>query len=140
MISEDKVTEIFCIADGFCKFFDIQMEKYTLEKPFGAQMSPFLYNVKSRGHGDCNPLPQFRLPLSETFLSGKSLRASVPSLSEGMSHTTDSRNLKRRWPSLCPCSSRKCCVGKCTGMSFVYCTPLRVCRSQRIVSIKCSRA
>lgn len=29
MITEDKVTEIFCIADDFCKVFDAQMAKYT---------------------------------------------------------------------------------------------------------------
>ena len=28
MITEDKVTEIFCIADDFCKVFDAQMAKY----------------------------------------------------------------------------------------------------------------
>ena len=27
MITEDKVTELFCIADDFCKFFDAMMEK-----------------------------------------------------------------------------------------------------------------
>ena len=31
MITEDKVTKLFCIADGFCKFFDAMMEKYTLK-------------------------------------------------------------------------------------------------------------
>lgn len=31
MITEDKVTEIFCLADDFCKFFDIQMAKYTIK-------------------------------------------------------------------------------------------------------------
>lgn len=31
MITEDKVTEIFCIADDFCKVFDAQMEKYTIK-------------------------------------------------------------------------------------------------------------
>ena len=31
MISEDKVTELFCIADDFCKFYDAMMEKYTLK-------------------------------------------------------------------------------------------------------------
>ena len=28
MITEDKVTELFCIADDFCKFFDDIMEIY----------------------------------------------------------------------------------------------------------------
>ena len=27
MITEDKITELFCIADDFCKFFDAMMEK-----------------------------------------------------------------------------------------------------------------
>ncbi len=31
MITEDKVTEIFCMADDFCKFFDTMMTKYTLK-------------------------------------------------------------------------------------------------------------
>ena len=31
IITEDKVTEIFCIADDFCKVFDAQMWKYTIK-------------------------------------------------------------------------------------------------------------
>ena len=31
MITEDKVTEIFCMADDFCKFFDAMTIKYTLK-------------------------------------------------------------------------------------------------------------
>ena len=27
MITEDKVTEIYCMADDFCKAFDAQMKK-----------------------------------------------------------------------------------------------------------------
>ena len=30
MITEDKITEIFCMADDFCKVFDAQMKKYTI--------------------------------------------------------------------------------------------------------------
>ncbi len=31
MITEDKVIEIFCMADDFCKFFDAMTTKYTLK-------------------------------------------------------------------------------------------------------------
>ena len=31
MITEDKVTELFCIADDFCNFIDTLMEKYTIK-------------------------------------------------------------------------------------------------------------
>ena len=34
MITEAKVTKIFCMADDFCKFFDAMTAKYTL-KPTG---------------------------------------------------------------------------------------------------------
>lgn len=29
MITEDKVIELFCMADDFCKFFDRMVAKYT---------------------------------------------------------------------------------------------------------------
>ena len=32
MITDDKVTEIFCIADDFCKVFDAQMAKIRLRQ------------------------------------------------------------------------------------------------------------
>ena len=32
MVTEDKVTELFCIADDFCKFFDAMMSKYTIKE------------------------------------------------------------------------------------------------------------
>ena len=31
IITKDKVTEIFCMADDFCKFFDAMTAKYTLK-------------------------------------------------------------------------------------------------------------
>ena len=31
MLAESKVTELFCMADDYCKFFDAMMEKYTLK-------------------------------------------------------------------------------------------------------------
>ncbi len=35
MFSNDKVTEIFCLADEFCKFFDALQEKSMLEECTG---------------------------------------------------------------------------------------------------------
>ena len=31
MLTADKVTELFCMADDFCKFFDMMTAKYTLK-------------------------------------------------------------------------------------------------------------
>ena len=33
MFTENKVTEIFCIADDFCKLYDAMMAKYTVKSP-----------------------------------------------------------------------------------------------------------
>lgn len=33
MVAKDKVTEIFCIADDFCKEFDKEVSKMGLEPP-----------------------------------------------------------------------------------------------------------
>lgn len=35
MITKDKITEIFCIADDFCKEFDVEIEKLALQEPGG---------------------------------------------------------------------------------------------------------
>ena len=32
MFTEDKITEIFCMADDFCKFYDAMMAKYTIKR------------------------------------------------------------------------------------------------------------
>lgn len=35
MLTKDKVTELFCIENNFCNFFDAMMAKYTLKCPLG---------------------------------------------------------------------------------------------------------
>ena len=30
MLTDGKIIEIFCLADDFCKFFEVRMEEYTL--------------------------------------------------------------------------------------------------------------
>ncbi len=31
MLTDDKVNELFCMSNDFCKFFDVMLEKYTLK-------------------------------------------------------------------------------------------------------------
>ena len=40
MITEDKFTEIFCIANDYCKVFDAQMAQYSIYGKKKAQISP----------------------------------------------------------------------------------------------------
>ena len=68
MITEDKVTEIFCMADDFCKFFDAMTKIYakTYRKK---EISSKFYNVKGRSYADNDSFPRFWLSLLQTFLS-----------------------------------------------------------------------
>ena len=40
MITEDKITKVFCIANDYCKVFYAQMAKYTYNGKKKAQLSP----------------------------------------------------------------------------------------------------
>ena len=51
MITENKVTEIFCMADDFCKFFDTMVAKYTL-KPIGKYYCPLNFWVRYKFRAD----------------------------------------------------------------------------------------
>ena len=69
MITEDKVTEIFCMADDFCKFFDAMTAKYTL-KPTGKRKYHRNSTMsKGRSYADNDSIPRFWLSLLQTFLS-----------------------------------------------------------------------
>ena len=82
MITEDKVTEIFCMADGFCKFFDTMTVKYTLNPVKKRKVSSWFHDVKGRNYACHNSLSRLRLSLPEAFLSWKSIPSSSPSVSK----------------------------------------------------------
>ncbi len=50
MLTKDKVIELFFMADGFCKFFDLMMAKYTL-KTLGNV--PIIKNQPSQRQKSC---------------------------------------------------------------------------------------
>ena len=93
MITEDKVTELFC------KFFDAMMEKYTLKS-----------DTKRRYYRD------------STMSKAEIMLIMI------LFHDSGYRCLKHFYLE----KVKKVLLGKCTGISFVDSTPLRVCRNQRI--------
>ena len=52
MITEDKITEIFCIVDDFCKFYDALMAKYTFTAQRGKCSMGWFFGFKL--HLICN--------------------------------------------------------------------------------------
>ena len=63
MITEDKVTEIFCMADDFCKFFDAMVAKYTLKPTEKKKVSSRFHDVKGKSHANNDSFSRLWLSL-----------------------------------------------------------------------------
>ena len=131
MITEDKVTELFCMADDFCKFFDVMMEKYTLKS-----------NKKRCYHRD-STMSKAGIMLIMILFHDSGYRC--------LKHFYQEKvclHLRHLFPKVVSYNRfvelekevaiplalfiKKVLLGKCTGISFVDSTPLRVCKNQRI--------
>ena len=131
MITVDKVTEIFCMADDFCKFFDAMTAKYAL-KPTGkrkyhrnstmskAEVMLIMILFHDSGY-HC-----FKHFYLEKVC--KHLRHLFPKV---VSYNRIVE-LEREVAVSLTLFIKKVLLGKCTVISFVDSTPLRVRKNQRI--------
>ena len=131
MITEDKVTELFCMADDFCKFFDAMMKKCTLKS-----------DNKRAYHRD-STMSKAEIMLIMILFHDSGYRCLKHFYLEKVC-----RHLRHLFPKIVSYNRfvelekevavplalfiKKVLLGKCTGISFVDSTPLRVCRNQRI--------
>ena len=131
MITEDKVTEIFFMADDFCKFFDTMMSKYTLKsskkriyhrKSTMSKAEVMLIIILFHDSG-YRCLKHFYL--DKVCLHLRHLFPKLVSYNRFV-------ELEREVAIPLALFIKKVLLGKCTGVSFVDSTPLRVCRNQRI--------
>ena len=131
MISECKVTEIFVMADDFCKFFDQMMEKYSIPDKnkrkyhrdgtmSKAEVMVILILFHSSGY---RCLKHFYL--NHVCVHLRHLFPEVVSYNRFV-------ELEKTVALPLAIFIKKVLLGKCTGISFVDSTPLRVCRNQRI--------
>ena len=131
MITEDKITEIFCIADDFCKVFDAQMAKYTFKvegkrkyhresRMSKAEIMVIMILFHSSGY---RCLKHFYL--EKVCKNMRHLFPKVVSYNRFV-------ELEREIAIPLTVFIKKILLGKCTGISFVDSTPLRVCKNQRI--------
>lgn len=131
MIAEDKVTELFCMADDFCKFFDAMMKKYTLKS-----------DNKRAYHRD-STMSKSEIMLIMILFHDSGYRCLkhfyVEKVCKHLRHLFPKVVSYNRFVELekqvaVPLALfiKKVLLGKCTGISFVDSTPLRVCRNQRI--------
>ena len=132
MITESKVIELFCMADDFCKFFDAMMAKYTL-KP----------SAKRKYHR-ASTMSKAEIMLVMILFHDSGYRCLKHFYQEKVR-----KHMRHLFPKVVSYNRfvelekevaiplalfiKKVLLGKCTGISFVDSTPLRVCKNQRIL-------
>lgn len=132
MFTEDKVTEIFFMADEFCGFFDSRMEKYALR------------DHKKRIYHRESTMSKSEIMVIIILFHNSGYRCLkhfyVEQVCRHMRHlfpkvVSYNRFVELQRDVAIPLALfiKKVLLGKCTGISFVDSTPLRVCRNQRIL-------
>lgn len=132
MITESKITEFFCIADDFCKIFNQKIQQYT-----------FKANTKRNYHRDSI------LSMAEVMTIIVMFHSSGYRCLKHFYINHICLNMRHLFPRVVSYNRfvelermvavplalliKKVLLGKCTGISFVDSTPLRVCRNQRIL-------
>ncbi|MBJ7883016.1 IS982 family transposase [Gelidibacter salicanalis] len=134
MISNDKVTEIFFAIDEFCKVFEPAFTQKLLEdgkkhrkRVFKMSMSEILTITiifQLSGH---RTFKHFYL-----FYVQKHMKSEFPAT------VSYNRFTELMQANMLPLVlfMKTCCLGDCTGISFVDSTPVRVCKNKRISSNK----
>ena len=131
MSTEDKIIEIFCMADDFCKFFHAMMAKYTVK------------DARKRPYHRASSLSKSEVMLIMILFHNSGYRCLKhfymehvcrhlrPLFSRLVSYN---RFVELEKEIAVPLALfiKKVLLGRCTGISFVDSTPLRVCRNQRI--------
>ena len=131
MITEDKITGIFCIADDFCKYFSSELKKHQISdgkkhrnkscKLSEAEVITILILFHSKGFRClkhfytqyvCTNMPHLS-PQTVSYNRFVELQKSV------VLHLT--------------VFIKEVLLGTCTGVAYVDSTPLRVCKHQRIL-------
>ncbi len=134
MLTEDKVIEIFVMADEFCKIFNAMLRRRGLDKPKEERKRDY--------HRDC------RMSQAEIIVIMIMFHSSNHKCLKHFYLNEICVRYRHLFPQTVPCNRfteleksvvaqfiifvKKCLSGKCTGISFVDSTLLRVCRNQRI--------
>lgn len=131
MIIYSKITEIFCIVDEFCKEYDLIVDKALLGNP--AKRPSIMSKSEVITISILFQLSGFRtFKHFYIFYVQKHMQDDFPNtVSYNRFTELVSQNLMAMSLFL-----KTCCLGECTGISFVDSTPVRVCKPKRINSNK----
>lgn len=127
MICFDKITDIFCIVDEFCTNFDKTTQPFLLGKP--SKKPPRMSKSEVITIYLLFHLSGFRcFKHFYIFYVQKHMQKEFPKT------VSYNRFLELMQSVLLPMTifAKTCCLGNCTGISFVDSTPIQVCKSKRI--------
>lgn len=127
MITYDKVTDIFCITDEFCKNFDKTTQGFILGKP--SKRPPKMAKSEVMCIIMLFHLSGFRcFKHFYLFYVQRHMQSDFPQT------VSYNRFVELSQSVVLPMAIflKTCCLGKCTGISFVDSTPIRVCKNKRI--------
>ena len=127
MIIYSKITEIFCIVDEFCKEYDQLVNKHLLGNP--AKRSPVMSKSEI-----ITIMITFQLSGFRTFKHFYLYYLQKHMQKEFPKTVSYNRFTELMQQNLMPLTLflKTCCLGKCTGISFIDSTPVRVCKNKRI--------
>ena len=127
MIIYSKITEIFCIVDEFCKEYDQLVNKHLLGNP--AKRSPVMSKSEI-----ITIMITFQLSGFRTFKHFYLYYLQKHMQKEFPKTVSYNRFTELMQQNLMPLTLflKTCCLGKCTGISFIDSTPIRVCKNKRI--------
>lgn len=127
MIAFAKITDIFCTVDEFCTNFDQTTKGFLLGKP--AKRAPLMSKSEVITIVLLFHLSGFRcFKHFYIYYVQKHMKAEFPKT------VSYNRLVELSQSVLLPMTMflKTCCVGTCTGISFVDSTPIRVCKEKRI--------
>lgn len=136
MFTESKITEIFCMADDFCKLFSSEMKKHQIGAADGVK-----HRNKPNRLSDAEIITILILFHSGGFRCLKHFYCQY--VCTHLSHlfpqkVSYNRFVELEQKVLLPMTIfiKEVLLGECTGISYIDSTPLRVCRTQRILFCK----
>lgn len=127
MIIYSKITEIFCLVDEFCKEYDQIVDKHLLGNP---SKRP---SIMSKSEVITITI-LFQLSGFRTFKHFYIYYLQKHMQDDFPTTVSYNRFTELMQQSLMPMTLflKTCCLGDCTGISFVDSTPVRVCKPKRI--------
>ncbi len=134
MISKDKITEIFCSIDDFCLVFDPALQKRQLSTGKTTRKRKFTMSTSEI----VTITVLFHLSGIRTFKQYYIHYVQGQLGKEFPNTVSYNRFVELMQSNILPLTlyMKTCCLGECTGISFVDSTPIRACGNKRITQNK----